>query len=193
MKICSVLYRDFAHWDKWFPDAQQVVLHTVDDLALIEENDVVIFHGGTDLDPGMYYEQPGPYTQRPDRHRDMFEMLAYRISTTVGARLFGICRGAQLFTVMAGGSLIQHIEGHTGTGHGLNDRPFLTNSCHHQRMVPNEASTEIIDTAVEDGCPEVIYTKSDRAFGVQGHPEWLWSEDPFVLYVMALAVEKWES
>jgi putative glutamine amidotransferase len=53
--------------------------------------------------------------------------------------VLGICRGMQLMNVLAGGSLLQHVEGHAGPGWGLG--PALT---HPLRVVPGTKLARIL-------------------------------------------------
>ena len=102
-----------------------------------------------------------------------------------------------------GGSLIQDISGHTGKSHKVNDlltkTSYISNSCHHQMMVP-PVDAEIIASCFDqttgydeydnkihiDQIPEVVHFPTIRALGIQGHPEWMSIESPFVRYCTQL-------
>ena len=173
MKIISLLYNEDAHWRNAYPEALFNVISLPEHLSFIEKGDVVIFHGGSDINPELYGETPDAHTGYPDNRRDSFEVAAFNKAKSVGAFCFGICRGAQLLTVLHGGKLKQHIEGHNGTMHTLKTKDgsvIRANSCHHQQCVPNEEGIVLADL---DGVPELLYFPKTKSFGVQGHPEWL--------------------
>ncbi len=114
----------------------------------------------------------------------------------------GICRGAQFLTVLAGGKLIQHVNGHDNThkiqtsfnmpeGHF---KSYIMSSSHHQMMYPynmNENNFELIawseyykSSTYLNGDdleinlpfdflePEIVYYKYINALCIQGHPEY---------------------
>lgn len=88
----------------------RAVLITPDDPGtdVLDVLDGIVFVGGADLDPGLYGERPHPQTEtRPDR--DTAEVLLLRAALDVDLPVLGICRGAQLMAVVAGGRLHQHL------------------------------------------------------------------------------------
>jgi len=99
----------------------------------LSEADLVVFPGGADINPGMYGEITGMYTNF-DSDRDKYEMGIYH---STGKPKLGICRGAQFLCVMNGGKLVQHVTNHT-KHHDI--ETFLGNykitSTHHQMMYP---------------------------------------------------------
>lgn len=106
---------------------------------------VVLFTGGEDVNPVVYSENKHPLTLTNDK-RDDLETKFYNFFTNNNNTLkLGICRGAQLLTVLAGGSLIQHVTNHN-TDHEIyinnkhlnrNRRDIImVNSSHHQMMYP---------------------------------------------------------
>jgi gamma-glutamyl-gamma-aminobutyrate hydrolase PuuD len=93
----------------------------------------------------------------------------------------GICRGGQLFTIMNGGKLVQHISGHGSSNHKVKETnsDFETTvlSCHHQMMDPTEemiGSGRAVIIAVDprDQVNEVIWYPERRELAFQSHPEW---------------------
>jgi len=196
--IHSICYEDFAHWDRQFPKAQCNVVRKKADINLIKEGDIVILHGGTDINPAIYGAQKDPRTQPSDRARDELELSAVAQAMEVGAYLFGICRGAQLLCALNGGTLKQHIVGHGGN-HLLatqKGESVISNSCHHQMMQPEGNYQllawidEVIDKTNEVE-PEIVYWPDTLSYGVQGHPEWLHFEHPLVQHVINEARELW--
>jgi len=188
MNVKSVLYNNFAHWDERYPDWKRSVIHRDSHIDDITADDVLILHGGTDINPWLYGELPEGHTDFPDRERDEFEVRAIKQALKVGAKLFGICRGAQLLTALNGGKLIQHIEGHHST-HKLDEfAGIATSSCHHQAMIPSETAQVI---ATHDGIPEIVYYAPTNSYCVQGHPEWMSSSHPFVELNFKLCRELW--
>lgn len=110
-----------------------------------KECSVVIFGGGTDIDPSIYGEGPGLYNQRPDLIRDRLEIAIYKWAAKNNVPMIGVCRGAQLLTALHGGKLIQHVTGHGGQDHETitKSQDVITmNSCHHQMMFPWYSSKE---------------------------------------------------
>ena len=105
----------------------------------------------------------------------------------------GVCRGGQFLNVMNGGTMWQHVSGHTGT-HKIVDVTGLTDgkeinvtSTHHQMMIPSESSPgEILAYAddlssnhqtdskrIHDGIDvEVIYYERTKSLCFQPHPEY---------------------
>jgi putative glutamine amidotransferase len=74
--------------------------------------DGLLLSGGADLDPALYGQAPaGSVDVEPGR--DALELTAWRAAGERGRPVLGVCRGVQAINVFAGGSLIQHLEGHT--------------------------------------------------------------------------------
>jgi GMP synthase-like glutamine amidotransferase len=115
------------------------------------EADLVVFSGGSDVDPQLYGEKPHKSTFF-DAKRDDIDMRLYLMCLENGIPMLGICRGAQFLHVMNGGKLFQDVDGHNGS-HSMHD--IMNNkhiekvsSCHHQMVMPNVSNgMEIIATA----------------------------------------------
>jgi len=71
--------------------------------------DGLVMHGGADLSPTSYGEQPLRPEWSGDRVRDEYEMALVRAFCDAGKPVFGICRGLQLINVAHGGTLYQDI------------------------------------------------------------------------------------
>ena len=72
--------------------------------------DGLVMHGGADLWPGSYGEEPLRPEWRGDRVRDAYEIELVRAFVAAGKPVFGICRGLQLINVAWGGTLYQDIS-----------------------------------------------------------------------------------
>src|SRR5580692_11376246 len=71
--------------------------------------DGLVLTGGTDVDPALYGAVLAPETEAPDRARDDFESALLRTALQHDMPVLAICRGLQLFNVVQGGTLIQHL------------------------------------------------------------------------------------
>jgi putative glutamine amidotransferase len=80
----------------------------VDDYA--QWLDGLVMHGGADVWPGSYGEQPLRPEWHGDRVRDEYEIALVKAFSAAGKPVFGICRGLQLINVAHGGTLYQDIS-----------------------------------------------------------------------------------
>lgn len=149
-----------------------------------------IFWGGIDVNPALYNEVRGPYTQTPNLKRDEYESKLARELFEKNIPCIGVCRGAQLLNVLNGGKLYQHVENH-GRYHKMEDvrtgEQFTINSTHHQMMVPGpDAQTIGIapfsceswdhkqnNWVVLPFGNEVIWYPKTKSLCIQWHPEWM--------------------
>lgn len=172
------------HWDNMVP------VNNWRDLKS-KEIKLLVLHGGADISPSIY-GMPMGYTHASERPsaRDEIEMELVKACQEEGIPILGICRGAQLLCAMSGGKLWQDVEAH-GRPHPIIFRgeEFMTNSCHHQMMIPTEEDRVLAVAPnqspfkYKDGSfepvedrnpePEIVYFPKLRGLGVQGHPEWL--------------------
>ena len=72
--------------------------------------DGVVMHGGADVWPGSYGEEPLQPEWMGDRVRDLYDMAVVEAFSQAGKPIFGVCRGLQLINVAFGGTLYQDIE-----------------------------------------------------------------------------------
>ena len=161
--------------------------HIRTDIDQLENCDLVVFAGGTDVNPALYGEPPHPKTGKPDKIRDKLEQAIYTRALLLNIPMVGICRGAQFLTVMNNGSLLQHIEGHGMCDHTINTSDGLTMEVrgdHHQAMRP-EGEYHVLATS-EDGINEVVHWPLSRCLGVQYHPEWMDDADKGYQYFQKL-------
>ena len=159
--------------------------------------DGLVLHGGADVWPGSYGEQPMQPQWSGDRNRDEYEMALARAFVAAGKPVFGICRGMQLINVAFGGSLYQDIatqlpeaQTHRASNYDMNlhevkvepgtrlaellpGRPsHRINSVHHQAV--KDLAPEFV---VEARCPVDGMIEAIRYLGpawvaaVQWHPE----------------------
>lgn len=160
--------------------------------------DMLMFLGGGDIAAQMYGQKKTgfPSYQRGLSQRDKSEYQLMNYAIERGIPMFGICRGAQLLCIGAGGELIQDVNGHHGM-HPITTREgenLTVNSAHHQMMrlkdtehvllawtphlsnkyeVDDIATTTPVNREIEmpKGEPEAAYFPVTRAVGVQWHPE----------------------
>ncbi len=92
--------------------------------TVVDKNTVIMYGGGEDISPALY----GQIANRVVCHapskpslRDMLETEYYDYGNKVGAKHFGICRGAQILCALSGGTLWQDVE-----NHGRTHKAFLT-------------------------------------------------------------------
>jgi gamma-glutamyl-gamma-aminobutyrate hydrolase PuuD len=142
----------------------------------------IVLTGGTDVDPALYGETPGPKTESPDRERDDYESALLRDAFARDLPVLAICRGMQLMNVVRGGTLIQDIPNHSKTVHEVELAPPFTsiygtdrvtvNSRHHQAV--GRVGKDLVVAARDpaDGVIEGLALTGHRfAMAVEWHPE----------------------
>ncbi|MFH8618425.1 gamma-glutamyl-gamma-aminobutyrate hydrolase family protein [Streptomyces sp. NPDC017979] len=155
--------------------------------ALVARLDGLVIAGGADVEPARYGGEPDPRTGPPARDRDAWELLLVRAALDAGLPLLGICRGMQVLNVALGGTLVQHVDGHTG-GVGVFGRhrvhpvpgtryaalvpePTDVPTYHHQ-AVDRLADGLIASAHADDGTVEAVELPGRGwVVGVQWHPE----------------------
>lgn len=160
---------------------------------------LVVFTGGEDICPEFYGENTGFQTYY-NIDRDIHESRMFDIAQEYEIPCVGICRGAQLLCVKAGGSLVQDITGHYGGMHTIStidDRVIEVNSSHHQMQLPPDdaivlavaepqLSLHYLDGDNEhleiENEIEVVYYPEINSIGIQYHPEWLLDSHEAVEY-----------
>lgn len=207
MKLYSGLYDEFHPFDTFFPQAQCRVVNTPDDF---EGPGILIIHGGADISPSLYNKQPSKKTYAGVKAspRDHLEWELMKGAKAQGIFIMGICRGAQMLCALAGGYLIQHVEGHSGT-HYVTDKKgykFQVNSIHHQMQAPWDVPHELMavtsqplsgqywdeDTQVSvPNEPEAVYYPELRGLGVQWHPEMLSHQTPANAWLLQQLEQKY--
>lgn len=175
--------------------------------------DLVLFTGGTDVNPDLYGETAHPRTQMPDIERDEYEMGIFSLAKALGVPMVGICRGAQLLCVLNGGTLVQH-QDNSERDHLLftiSGQAFRVTSDHHQAAYPwrigrnnfellgwtrqrssfhlNGLGQQLV--MPEDGLEcEDVYYPATKSLGIQCHPEWMDENAEAFLYYRNLVIEK---
>jgi putative glutamine amidotransferase len=74
--------------------------------------DGLVLSGGHDLDPQLY-GAPATGAADVEPGRDALELEAWRRARDRRVPVLGICRGLQAINVFSGGTLVQHLDGHT--------------------------------------------------------------------------------
>ena len=152
-------------------------------LDLAGADALVLSGSATDVHPRTYRAARDPRSVRPDLRRDLRDLAAMRAALRDDVPMIGVCRGAQLLSVLFGGDLAQHVDGHAGdrphavaTEAGsairgaLGPRPEVV-SDHHQAVRRLGRGLRVTALA-PDGLPEAIEVPGRRlALGLQWHPE----------------------
>lgn len=115
---------------------------------IFSENGCLILWGGEDISPSIYGQRPGTRTSagKEISSRDQLELNLAGEAIKNGIPIIGVCRGAQMLCAMAGGHLVQHVDGHT-RDHSIktdDGRTIKTTSLHHQMMFPWETDHKLI-------------------------------------------------
>ncbi|WP_281613845.1 gamma-glutamyl-gamma-aminobutyrate hydrolase family protein [Flammeovirga sp. SubArs3] len=175
------------------PDIDKKLLNKV-----LDKLDGVILHGGSDVAPETYGEQPiGPWLG--DAYRDQFELYVIDYMIKKGKSIFGICRGFQLLNIYYGGSLYQDTitqregvkehrsaEKYDTIYHPINilennflkeiypsEKQQFVNTVHHQSIKKLGDGLQIWATS-DDGIIEAFGDPNKpkgKVMGVQWHPE----------------------
>ena len=164
----------------------------------VESYDGLIITGGIDIDPACYGESPSSYVTDTNAARDEFESALLQDALERDLPVLGICRGHQLFNVVHGGGLLQHIaerephrarSGEDGAiDSGWHDvtlaegsllaslfgrRSLRVNSRHHQAVTLDRLAPGLrVAATTPDGVVEAL-ERPDRRWvvSVQWHPE----------------------
>lgn len=153
--------------------------------------DGLLLPGGDDIEPSRYGQPRHEKCGKSSALRDDAEWKLLDAFLTTGKPIFGICRGCQFLNVYLGGTLHQHIEGHSDFKtrargfHKVHVTPgstlssllpeevIVVNSLHHQAV--DVLGNGLIVSAVSDnGIVEAIeLTGHPFCIAVQWHPEHL--------------------
>jgi len=152
----------------------------------------LLLSGGTDVAPALYGRHPDTRSDLPDEARDALEWRLLREALERDLPVLAICRGMQLLNVAHGGTLLQHLEGHSvrtpenpalpvhevivdpasRLASILGPGPHPVNSRHHQAV--DRIGQGLVETAWSAGERVVEgLERPDRRFvvAVQWHPE----------------------
>ncbi|MFF2064887.1 gamma-glutamyl-gamma-aminobutyrate hydrolase family protein [Streptomyces sp. NPDC058200] len=172
--------------------------------AVVARLDGVVIAGGPDVEPVRYGAEPHPRTGPPARERDAWELALIEAALASGTPLLGICRGMQLLNVALGGTLLQHVEGHTspvtgtfgehpvkpvpGTRYGDLGPEESAVPTHHHQTVDRLGTGLTVSAFAADGTVEAVELPDPRwALGVQWHPEM--GEDTRVMAALVRAAQ----
>ena len=173
--------------------------------AAFSAMDGLLLSGGADVDPARYGE-PTSGARGAEPGRDALEDEAFHAALDGHVPILGVCRGLQAINVFAGGSLVQHLDGHESvaypspkvTRHRLELAPgsrlasilgtstdLQVNSYHHQAVTADRLAPGLRIAAVadHDEAGELVEgvesTDPERwLVGVQCHPERTESSPP---------------
>ncbi|WP_233521555.1 gamma-glutamyl-gamma-aminobutyrate hydrolase family protein [Streptomyces triticagri] len=158
--------------------------------AVVSRLDALVIAGGPDVDPGRYGAERDPRSGPPAPERDAWELALIQAALASGTALLGICRGMQLLNVALGGTLVQHLDGHTGPDgrvgcfgtHRVRPVPGTRYAAavpdeqdvptyHHQAV--ERLGRDLVPTAhATDGTVEAVELPGPAwVLGVQWHPE----------------------
>src|SRR6267378_792141 len=208
-----ILFPVSSNCESLFPKLEPVKLRYTVAPDYIEKDDLILFAGGTDVDPEFYGEKLGSYSGRPDHQRDAFERSVFELYPN-NPKL-GICRGSQFLNVMNGGKLAQDVTGHAIHGthpiDTVDGRRIQVTSTHHQMMIPSPKGKLIawasgqslhyldgdnkdvwgprlgIDDRGRNMEPEIVFYPNTKSLCIQGHPEYLDPNADFWQYTCELA------
>ena len=158
--------------------------------------DALVLHGGADLAPQSYGQQPLRPEWQGDRARDLYEIALTKAFLGLDKPLLAICRGMQLLNVALGGTLIQDLPTQVGVQVNHRDRSLydqnfhkievargswmsaatarhcLVNSIHHQAIDRLADGLAVHALSPDDGIIEAVaLSGAGFAIGVQWHPE----------------------
>ena len=155
---------------------------------VLDALDGLVLAGGGDVDPTLYGGPPG-CARDVDRTRDEAEVALVRTAREIGLPTLGVCRGAQVFAVADGGTLVPDLgpdRPHIlpNAAHPVTTLPGsacarllaahpVVNSLHHQ-AIGHAGSGWRTTVWADDGVVEAVEWNDLRewpAIGVQWHPE----------------------
>jgi len=164
---------------------------------VLDRLDGLLLVGGVDVGAAEYGMQPHPLAETPVPLRDAVESALVRRATARGLPVLGICRGAQVINVAAGGTLEQHLPDVVGTDEhrrrvgrfqgnehdvriepgsrameAAGGSPHRVVSHHHQAVGEVGEGLRVTAWSAADGLPEAVEGDGGGwLLGVQWHPE----------------------
>jgi putative glutamine amidotransferase len=155
--------------------------------ALLDRVDAVVMHGGGDVDPRRYGQQPSAeqlYGIVPEH--DEMELAVVAAALAADKPMLAICRGLQVLNVALGGTLQQDIgsEAHWFAYHEValqpgsrlaaaigSPTPHACHCVHHQALDHVAADLQVVGHTA-DGIVHACELPSARwVVGTQWHPE----------------------
>jgi putative glutamine amidotransferase len=176
--------------------------------AIYDRLDGIFLPGGVDIDPDSYNEARTEACGRVDPDRDRTEIMLADWAMKDRKPILAVCRGAQLLSVAAGGTLYQdlgaeypdaikhdyfpkqgqhtrqdlvhpvNVVADTRLSRLLGSNTVLVNSMHHQG-IKKLAPSLVANAFAPDGLIEGVEADGENfVMGVQWHPEDLADLDP---------------
>jgi len=155
--------------------------------------DGLLFSGGSDLDPGLYDQEPHDETFGIHEERDRAELALLEAALRRDMPVLAVCRGSQVLNVARGGDLVQHLpdvvgdEKHKHTPGTFADHDVTLESgtrlgsllgehapvkSHHHQGIGRIGEGLRVAAHAEDGTVEAVEDPGRRfAVGVLWHPE----------------------
>ena len=192
-----------------FAGGRAVLLPADDvDADVLDRVDGLLLAGGPDVDPALYGQERGPWTDQPQPNRDAGELLLLRTALARRMPVLGVCRGVQLMAVAAGGRLHQHLP--EALGHDKHKPAIGVYGAHAVRCAPGSRIAALVGDSAEvnayhhqgvadpgsltptawadDGLVEALEgTGPGFTLGVQWHPETAADQRVFGAFVAAAA------
>jgi putative glutamine amidotransferase len=159
----------------------------------LEALDGLLFSGGSDLDPGLYDQEPHEETFGIHEARDRAELALLEAALERDMPVLAICRGSQVLNVARGGDLVQHLpevvgdEKHKHTPGTFADHDVTLEQgtrlgtllgdhapvkSHHHQGIGRIGQGLRVAAHAEDGTVEAVEDPDRRfAVGVLWHPE----------------------
>jgi len=202
MRLVSACYPYFHPFDNLVNITEFASAEFPSELQL---GDVLVVWGGADIWPGYYNKELSrmSHADTTPSRRDTIEWDLMQRAVELRVPIIGVCRGAQMLCALAGGYLMQHITGHSGTHlvHTSEGADILVNSIHHQMMVPAHTNHTILagvpthslrskeywdeDRKVDHNQePEFIIFNDVNGYAIQWHPEMMPETSPANQYVL---------
>jgi putative glutamine amidotransferase len=163
-------------------------------LGTLRRFDGIVLHGGGDIDPRRYGEEPSAeqlYGIVPEHDELEFTLLLAALELDLP--VLAICRGVQVLNVALGGTLHQDLgtEDHWHTLHPVTlevgsrtaaalgtSRPEACHSVHHQGLKDVAPDLVVVGVADDETVEAVELPGARWVVGVQWHPEDTAADDP---------------
>jgi putative glutamine amidotransferase len=143
----------------------------------------LLLTGADDYRPSLYGKRMHPKVKLVLREKEEHDMALCAAALERDLPILAVCGGLQLLSIVAGGSLAVHVEGHAGGHHGISidagsrlrrilrcDR-LRVNTRHHQLVEKPGRGLHAVAHA-RDGSIEALEGRGSRfLLAVQWHPE----------------------
>ncbi|MER7762574.1 gamma-glutamyl-gamma-aminobutyrate hydrolase family protein [Streptomyces sp. NPDC097619] len=156
--------------------------------AVVARLDGLVIAGGPDVDPARYGAERDPRTGPEAAERDRWELALIHAALAAGdLPLLGVCRGMQALNVALGGTLVQHIDGHSPGGGRMGSHPVrpvpgtryaalvperTEVPTYHHQAVDRLGRGLVVSARADDGTVEAVELPGEQwVVGVQWHPE----------------------